>query len=152
VCARAIIAATGQRPEGEQMRSAGRYSKLVPVALVAAGVLSLSASGTSLGSAPPPLARTASNCSLRGHEQSLGPTYVTALSVSGGASCAQGLKLVHSYYRCRIAHGGVTGHCSGVEGFRCSEDRFAKIVVQFDARVTCTRGREVVKHQYTQFT
>jgi hypothetical protein len=134
------------------MRSAARYSKLVSVALVACGVLSLSASGSSLGSPARARAEIASNCSLKGHEQSLGPTYVTALSVSGGASCSQGLKLVHSYYRCRTAHGGVKGYCSGVEGFRCSEARFAKIVVQFDARVTCTRGREVVKHQFTQFT
>jgi hypothetical protein len=134
------------------MRSAARHTKLLLFALAATGVLSLSASGTSLGSPGGPRAESASNCALKGHEQSLGPTYVTALSVSGGASCAQGLKLVHSYYRCRIAHGGVSGHCSGVEGFRCSESRFAKIVVQFDARVTCTRGREVVRHQYTQFT
>jgi hypothetical protein len=134
------------------MRSAARYPTLVSVALLATGVLSLAASGPSLGSPAQPLARAASTCSLKGHEQGSGPTYVTSLSVSGGASCAQGLKLVRSYYRCRVQHGGVSGHCSGVEGFRCSEDRFAKITVQFDARVTCTRGREVVKHQYTQFT
>lgn len=134
------------------MRLAARYPKLLLVALATTGALSLSASAGTIASSAAPRARAAGSCSLRGHEESLGPTYVTQLSVSGGASCAEGLKLVHSYYRCRVEHGGVTGHCSGVEGFRCSEDRFAKIVVQYDARVTCTRGREVVRHQYTQFT
>ncbi len=133
------------------MRSAARYSKLVSVALVAAGVLSLSASGSSLGSPTGPRALAASNCAIKGHEQGSGPTYLTALSVRG-TSCSQGLKLVRSYYRCRTQHGGVTGKCSGVEGFRCSEDRFAKIVVQFDARATCTRGHEIVQQQFTQFT
>lgn len=133
------------------MRPVTRYCKPVLIALLTTGVLSLAASGPSLGS-PAPLARAASNCSLSGREQqSLGPTYVTALSVSG-VSCSQGMKLAHSYYRCRVAHGGVTGHCSGVEGFRCSEVRYAKIATQYLARVTCTRGREIVKQQYEQFT
>lgn len=134
------------------MRPTIRFTALSLVAIVVTGALSLSASGASIGSSGGPVASAAGNCSLHGHEETLGPTYVTQLSVSGGASCSQGLKLVHSYYRCRVQHGGVTGHCSGVEGFRCSEDRFAKISVQYDARVTCTRGREVVRHLYTQFT
>lgn len=133
------------------MRPAARLTKPLLMALVATAVLSLSATGSSLGAPSSVRARIASNCGLRGHEQGSGPTYLTALSVRN-TSCSQGLKLVHSYYRCRTQHGGVSGKCSGVEGFRCSEDRFAKIVVQFDARATCTRGREIVQQQFTQFT
>jgi hypothetical protein len=97
-------------------------------------------------------ARAASGCRLAGKEQKLGPTYVTALSVSGGASCRQALTLVRAYYHCRTRHGGVRGHCGSVEGFRCTEHRFLVIKVQFNAKVTCTRGRETVRHEFTQFT
>jgi hypothetical protein len=134
------------------MRAATRYRKPLLVALLATGLLSLSSSGASLGAAGAPRAQSAGSCSLKGHGQGSGPTYLLALSVSGGASCAEGLKLVRSYYHCRVAHGGVTGRCSGVEGFRCSEERFGKIAVEFNARVSCTRGREVVRHQFQQFT
>ena len=87
----------------------------------------------------------------------LGPTYVTYIGVSGGASCTQAKKLVRSYYQCRVKHGGKfdegkLGHCSGVEGFHCTESRYGVIKVQYDASVTCARGRETVRHNYTQFT
>jgi hypothetical protein len=100
-----------------------------------------------------PRARTATTtCNIRGKEESLGPTYVTRVSVSGGASCSFALRLVRSYYQCRLKHGGVKGSCSGVDGFRCSERRLAKITVQFDAEVSCSRGSERVRHNFTQFT
>jgi len=89
---------------------------------------------------------------ISGKEESLGPTYVTYVGVSGGASCRQAERLVRAFYRCRVKHGGVAGHCSGVEGFRCTENRFAKITVQYDSRVSCTHGRERIRHDYTQFT
>jgi hypothetical protein len=108
------------------------------------------------GQAPaaPVLARahTAGACSIRGKEQSLGPTYVTYVEVRGGASCGFALHLVRAYDQCRLKHGGVKGYCSGVDGFRCSEKRYLKIAVQYDASVTCTRGSERVFHKYTQFT
>jgi hypothetical protein len=99
-----------------------------------------------------PRAHTASSCRIKGKEQSLGPTYVTYVEVRGGASCAFALHLVKAYDQCRLKHGGIKGTCSGVDGFRCSEKRYAKIVVQYDASVTCTRGQERVFHKYTQFT
>lgn len=109
-----------------------------------------------LGMAPAaqssPLAHSASACHIKGKEQSLGPTYVTYVGVSGGASCGFALHLVKAYDQCRLKHGGVKGTCSGVDGFRCKEHRYAKITVQYDASVTCTRGHEVVFHKYTQFT
>jgi hypothetical protein len=121
-------------------------------ALGAATVLSLGQISSSLAAGRSSRAHAAGVCKLAGQEEKLGPTYVTYIGVGGGATCHQAFTLIRSYYRCRIKHGGVTGYCGGVEGFRCSEHRFAKIKVQFDASVTCTRGREIVKHNYTQFT
>jgi hypothetical protein len=109
-----------------------------------------------LAQAPSPAAaaRTAktTTCRISGSDESLGPTYVTHLGVGGGASCAAGKALVRAYYHCRIKHGGVAGHCSAVDGFHCTEHRYAVIAVQFDAHVTCTRGRQRILHDYTQFT
>ncbi|HXW59284.1 MAG TPA: hypothetical protein VEJ23_07370 [Solirubrobacteraceae bacterium] len=105
-----------------------------------------------------PRAHAASTCHISANEgEDLGPTYVTYIGVSGGASCAQAKKLVRSYYQCRVKHGGKfdegkLGHCSGVEGFHCTEHRYGVIKVQYDASVTCARGRETVRHNYTQFT
>jgi hypothetical protein len=92
------------------------------------------------------------SCRISGSDESLGPTYVLHLEVGGGPSCAAGKALIRAYYRCRIKQGGVSGHCSGVEGFHCTEHRYAVIAVQFDARVTCSRGRQRIVHDYTQFT
>jgi hypothetical protein len=98
-------------------------------------------------------AREAGSCHISpGRQESFGPTYVTSISVSGGASCRQAERLVRSYYHCRLKQGGVKGTCSGVEGFGCREHRYAEIKVQFDASVQCTRGRERVAHDFTQFT
>jgi hypothetical protein len=138
--------------KGESMK---RAISALNGALVFAGIvgaLSLVPAATSLASGTQPAAHTAGVCRISGLEERLGPTYVTYVAVGGGASCTQALKLVRSYYHCRIKHGGVTGGCSGVEGFRCTEHRYLKISVQFNANVTCTRGREVVRHTYTQFT
>jgi hypothetical protein len=123
------------------------------VAIALAGPLSLLATCNALGSADQHVARAASTCNISGEEESLGPTYVTYLGVSGGATCKQGKRLVRAFYRCRVKHGsGVSGHCSGVEGFRCTEDRYATIAVQYDSHVLCTRGGERIRHDYTQFT
>jgi hypothetical protein len=122
------------------------------VATACAGALALSGSGDAFGSAARHAAGAAKACNISGHEESLGPTYVTYIGVSGGATCSEAMRLVRAYYHCRIKHGGVTGHCSGVEGFRCTENRYAAIAVQYDSRVLCTRGRESIRHNYTQFT
>jgi hypothetical protein len=143
------------------LRFAGMRHSLIVLALAGAALLLaaallpallLAAVSGAPGDAPGPLARAASSCNIRGHEQSLGPTYVTYIGVSGGASCAQAGRLVRAYYRCRIRHGGVKGHCGGVEGFRCTESRYAAISVQYNAHVSCTRGRRRIRHDYTQFT
>ncbi len=134
------------------MMSALPCTRPLLVASAVAGALSVWAIPSASGSAAQPIARAASTCNISGKEESLGPTYVTYLGVSGGASCRQAERLVRAFYQCRIKHGGVTGHCSGVEGFRCSENRYAKIAVQYDSHVLCTRGRERIRHDYTQFT
>ena len=123
---------------------------LVPLILTSSALI-VATSPISSAQGRSAVAHLARSCSLHGREQSLGPTYVTRVSVSG-VSCHDAYGLVHAYYRCRVHHGGVTGHCGGVDGFRCSEHRYAKIPTQYEASVTCTRGREAVKHNYTQFT
>lgn len=132
--------------------SALRYTRPLLAASAVVGVLSVSAGPSASGSTAHPEAAAASTCKITGKEESLGPTYVTYLGVSGGASCRQGERLVRAFYRCRVKHGGVAGRCSGVEGFRCTENRYAKIAVQYDSHVQCTRGRERIRHDYTQFT
>lgn len=47
-----------------------------------------------------PAARAASNCSV-GSGEHLGPTYLTALSVSG-TSCGTGLAVVKGYHACQL--------------------------------------------------
>lgn len=132
--------------------SAFRCTRALLVASAVAGALSVAGAGSAISAAAQPLAGAASTCKISGKEQSLGPTYVTHIGVSGGASCRQGERLVRAFYRCRVKHGGVAGHCGGVEGFRCSENRYATIAVQYDSHVLCTRGRERIRHDYTQFT
>ncbi|HYF27266.1 MAG TPA: hypothetical protein VD931_16090 [Baekduia sp.] len=83
------------------------------------------------------------------------PTYTRSLRVSGGASCGTGHKLLKAYYRCRVAapSPGKKGRCtSKVLGYSCSERRFNSIKTQFDAKVSCRKGRARINHDYTQFT
>ena len=127
-----------------------RHVSALTATLTAVAALSLL--GTTPGASAGPTAHSASACHIKGKERSLGPTYVTYVGVSGGASCGFALHLVKAYDQCRVKHGGVKGTCSGVDGFRCRENRYSKITVQYDASVTCTRGHEVVFHKYTQFT
>ena len=104
------------------------------------------------GSALAPHASAAGSCSLAGKERKLGPTYTTALKVTG-VSCRAGKKLVKAYYRCRVENGGADGRCvKRVRGFSCTEKRVNVIPTQFDARVTCAKGSNRVKHDYTQYT
>jgi hypothetical protein len=132
--------------------SALRWMRPLLLTGAVAGALATAAGPSAIAAAGQPAARAASSCRISGQEESLGPTYVTYVGVSGGASCKQAEKLVRAFYRCRVKHGGVTGRCSGVEGFRCTENRYAKIAVQYDSHVQCTRGRERIRHDYTQFT
>jgi hypothetical protein len=116
--------------------------------VVAAGALC--AIAPALGTADPAV-HAAGKCKLTSKEQrGLGPTYVTSLSVTH-VSCKSGKALVKAYYKCR-AKNGPSGRCvKKVSGYSCRETR-SGISVQFNAKVTCTNGRKVVKHSYTQNT
>ncbi len=118
---------------------------ILPLALLGAGM------GSAAATAGSPVATAAGTCSIRGQERNFGPTYVTALSVSG-TSCTTGKRVVRAFHRCRKAHGGIKGRCTTpVLGYRCSERR-GGIATQFSGRVTCRRGGATVRHTYTQFT
>jgi hypothetical protein len=121
--------------------------------LIALAVLAIAATTAPQALAGPdgPTASAAARCSLSGKERKLGPTYVTALSVTR-VSCRTGEKVVKDYYRCRVRDGGRKGSChKRIRGFRCTEKR-ESISTQFDARVSCRKGKARVRHDYTQFT
>ena len=117
------------------------------VALAAVAALSVAPAA----SADAPLASAAGSCQV-GDGRGLGPTYVTRLGVKK-VSCATGKKVVRAYQNCRVRNGGKRGRCGGkAAGFRCSEKRGASIPTQFDATVTCRKGKARVAFAYTQFT
>jgi hypothetical protein len=125
--------------------------RTVPLVALVVLALATATAPPAIAGSDGPTASAAARCSLKGKERRLGPTYVTSLSVTG-VSCATGEKVVKDYYRCRVRHGGRKGHCrSRVRGFRCTEKR-ESISTQFDARVSCRKGSDRVKHDYTQFT
>jgi hypothetical protein len=128
-----------------------RSTVILVLSLALLGVFAVATAAASPGS-DDPIASAAARCSLSSSKQrSLGPTYVTALSVSG-TSCATGERVVRAYYRCRVRNGGRRGRCSSrVLGYRCTETR-ESISTQFDARVRCRNGSARVNHSYTQFT
>ena len=114
---------------------------------LAAGLLLVCALGLT-ATAPAAETRT---CKLGSQARTLGPSYVTSLTVRG-TTCLSGKRLVRAYYRCRVAQGGLDGRCrSTVRGYRCTEKR-AGISIQFDGRVTCRKGEARVFHSYTQNT
>ena len=108
----------------------------------------------------PASASAATNCKLTADEKyhkanNKLPTYTRSLKVSGGASCASAHKFIRSYYRCRVASPspGKKGRCTTkVSGYTCSERRSNVIKTQFDANVTCKKGRARILTKYTQFT
>ena len=107
-----------------------------------------------------PASASAASCGLTADEKyhrsgKTLPTYTRSLKVGGGAKCATGHKLIKAYYKCRVAKPspGKKGRCTTkVLGFRCSERRSNVIKTQFDASVTCRKGRARILTQYTQFT
>jgi hypothetical protein len=121
-------------------------------AVLAAGVLTLLLAAAPELATNPALAATAPHaCTLsRGETQRFGPTYVSSLHVAG-VSCANGKGVVRAFHACRRAHGGIRGTCRGVAGYRCHELRGVSRQ-EFSAKVTCTAGRRLVVHTYTQFT
>lgn len=107
-----------------------------------------------------PATASAATCKLTADEKyhranNKKPTYTRSLKVSGGASCATGHKMISAYYKCRVEppSSGKAGRCTKkVLGYSCSEKRSNVIKTQFDARVTCRKGRARIVTDYTQFT
>jgi hypothetical protein len=82
-----------------------------------------------------------------------GSGYFTSLNVSH-TSCRTGRKVALAHYHCRRKH-GVSGHCHhAVLHFHCKERRPAsgRSPVEYNARVTCTRGSRRVVFTYQQNT
>lgn len=81
--------------------------------------------------------------------------YFTSLKVRS-VSCTSGKKLMTAFYRCRRKNGqGVEGRCrqSKVNGLKCKESRpksGRRAGVEYNARVTCTKGSKRVIHTYQQ--
>lgn len=79
-----------------------------------------------------------------------GSGYFTSLKVTR-TSCATGRKVTLAWYHCRTKH-GAAGRCkSKVDGFKCTEKRVS-IATEYDARVTCHKGRATVLNTYQQNT
>jgi hypothetical protein len=127
--------------------------KWISVALTAALAVAALAS-IAIGSAGASTVATASahSCDLTTRQQRhLGASYVTSLKVTN-TSCKKGKKVVKGFHECRVESGGPNGKCNAdVLGYSCVEHRFDAVPhVQYNSRVTCTRGDKVVKHTYTQ--
>jgi hypothetical protein len=122
--------------------------------LAAAAFLATALIATASGSAGASSVATASStsCDLTVKEQRhLGASYVTSLKVSH-VSCTKGKDVVKAFHDCRGESGKPQGKCDHkVLGYSCEEHRFDAVPhVQYNSRVTCTRGDKVVKHTYTQ--
>jgi hypothetical protein len=121
-----------------------RAAALLPVASIVCLFASVQA-----GASPTAFA---SGCSIPHQGEHLGPTYLTALSVSG-TSCSTGLAVVSAYHACQLKHGGVKAKCSStVDGFRCTEKRGPSIPTEFFSSVVCQSAAKRVSYKYSQFT
>jgi hypothetical protein len=99
-----------------------------------------------------PVAHAAKKCSVDSSPGAYGPTYTTGLRVRG-VSCKDGKGLIGKWDRCRRENGGRDGKCKRPgNDFKCSESRSNVIRTQYDGVVKCTRGDDLVKFRYTQFT
>jgi hypothetical protein len=119
-------------------------TKLLSAAFVA---ISLALCCVATATAGPPSASAAQACKPPKYP---GNGYFTSLNATH-TSCTRGREVTMAYYRCRIRK-GIRARCtSPVLGFRCKEVR-QTIPTEFDAKVTCTRGRSRVVHTYQQNT
>ena len=111
--------------------------RVLPLAAVAAVVLVFAGAGTA----------SAKSCSSAKYP---GDGYFTSLSVKR-TSCAAGRTVQKHHYSCRVRNGGRDGRCSSrVDGYSCSERRGAKTSVEYNAAVTCKKGRKRISFTYQQ--
>lgn len=115
---------------------------------LAVAVLVAALPTSAAASSPSPRAK----CSIKGQQSSLGPSYVTSLTVTGGVNCATGKRVVRAYDKCRKQNGGAKGKCrKKVLGYSCTEKRRSSSY-QFSATATCKSGKKRVVFTYTQNT
>lgn len=125
----------------------------MPRTLLAPLLLALVAVALTTGSAGArgPRAHAAKGCHVSTTSHKYGTTYLFSLKVSR-VSCAGGVNVVKAFNACRHRH-GKAGRCHRrVLGYACRERRFARIATEYDADVTCVKGRRSVKFHYEQFT
>jgi len=131
------------------VRSALRLA--APPLLCGLALTPASAVAARAGSAGP-VALAAASCAIPGNGEHLGPTYLTALQVSG-TGCPTGLAVVRAYHACQLRQGGPKATCrTSVAGFRCTEKRGPAISTEFYSSVACTAGAKRVSYKYAQFT
>lgn len=115
---------------------------LLVLGLVAPGGASAVSSAESVA----PRADAAGRCAV-GDTRGYGTSFVLRISAAR-ITCARARELVRAFHACRP---GKTGRCPRVSGYRCSEERFNRTSLSYEARVRCTRGAKVVRHVYLQF-
>jgi hypothetical protein len=130
------------------MSSGKSISVLLTAAIVTVALFAIAggASARSVATA------SSTSCDLTPKEQRhLGASYVTSLKVSH-VSCDKGKDVTKAFHECRTEGGKPQGKCKhDVEGYSCDEHRFDAVPhVQYNSRVTCTRGDKVIKSTYTQ--
>jgi hypothetical protein len=132
-------------------RGGGAGALLAGLLLSLAILLSLSTGAQ--GRAAPSARRVSTHgCNLAGAWGKLGPTYVESLSVRG-TNCGVGERTIKAYNHCRLSHGGVKGYChERVIGFSCRERRYSGSSIQFIAKVSCTKPRQLVAFTYSENT
>jgi len=86
-----------------------------------------------------------------GFSRSLGATYVTNIDAKR-VSCGKAKDVIRAFNSCRRDNGGWDGRCSKrvSGGFRCSEGGRDSSPIQYQAPVSCKKGRKRVSFRYTQ--
>ena len=117
----------------------------IPAALA---VAALGTAPTAVASGP--VAHAAKTCGVSENDYP-GNGYFTRLTVRG-TSCANGKKVAKAHYHCRIAQGGIKGHCKRrVLGYRCKEGtRHSVPGVYYNVKVSCSNGSRRVGFFYQQ--
>lgn len=114
--------------------------RALPLALVAFALLAPSAHAKSCG---------LSKAEQGGSKPStLGPTYVNGLSAKK-TSCGKAKGVVKAYHACR---GSKTSCSKKVKGYSCAQKKLDSSPIQYQARVTCSKGAKRVTHVYSQNT
>jgi hypothetical protein len=112
----------------------------------------LAASVVALAFAAFPSLSAAKTCHLSlSQQRHAGATYLVQLSVSR-VGCSSGLRVEKDWQSCRRKTRGHRTCRRRVDGYRCRQTVLDSSRTQYDARVTCNRGRRVVKFVYTQNT